>query len=73
MSDALRCHLLIGPPDSGKTTLAAVLAHRLTQLGQPNEVLSTDGIREELYGDATIQGFWPAGLTESCLIPSLQR
>ncbi|MCP9883625.1 AAA family ATPase [Synechococcus sp. ATX 2A4] len=60
MADLLRCHLLIGPPGSGKTTLAAVLAQRFALRGQVVEVLSTDGIREELYGDATIQGFWPA-------------
>lgn len=51
----LRCHLLIGPPASGKTTLAAVLAELVG-----GQVLSTDGIRAELYGDAAIQGAWPA-------------
>ena len=50
---ALRCHLLIGPPASGKTTIAALLAPLLNA-----ELFSTDRIREELYGDAMIQGHW---------------
>jgi len=54
MSTTLRCHLLIGPPASGKTTIANLLAAELHA-----EVLSTDLIREELYGDPLIQGHWP--------------
>jgi predicted kinase len=50
---ALRCHLLIGPPASGKTTIAAQLAPLLEA-----ELFSTDRIREELYGDPMIQGNW---------------
>ena len=38
----LRCHLLIGPPASGKTTLATVLAELVV-----GQVLSTDAIRAE--------------------------
>ncbi len=53
MAAALRCHLLIGPPASGKTTIAALLAPLLDA-----EVFSTDRIREELYGDPMIQGHW---------------
>ena len=49
----LRCHLLIGPPASGKTTLATVLAELVG-----GQVLSTDAIRAELFGDAGIQGPW---------------
>jgi predicted kinase len=49
----LRCHLLIGPPASGKSTLAEVLAERTGAI-----VLSTDAIRAELYGDAAVQGPW---------------
>jgi predicted kinase len=53
MAAALRCHLLIGPPASGKTTIAALLAPLLGA-----ELFSTDRIREELYGDPMIQGHW---------------
>jgi predicted kinase len=53
MPDVLRCHLLIGPPASGKTTLAGVLAHLTGAV-----VLSTDVLRRELFGDAAVQGPW---------------
>ena len=49
----LRCHLLIGPPASGKTTLAGVLAGLTGAV-----VLSTDVVRGELFGDAAVQGPW---------------
>ena len=49
----LRCHLLIGPPASGKTTLAGELA-KLTNA----VVISTDEVRIELFGDDTVQGPW---------------
>ena len=58
-SAPLRCHLLIGPPGSGKTTLAQQLAPLLQgETGEPGLVLSTDAIREELFGDAAVQGPW---------------
>jgi predicted kinase len=40
-SAPLRCHLLIGPPASGKTTLAGVLAQLTGAV-----VLSTDVVRQ---------------------------
>ena len=53
MAAALRCHLFIGPPASGKTTIAALLAPMLNA-----DIFSTDRIREELYGDPMTQGHW---------------
>ena len=54
-----RCHLLIGPPASGKTTLAHALAPLLTDPGEPPAlILSTDAIRAEVFGDAAVQGPW---------------
>ena len=46
-------HLLIGPPGSGKSSLAAILAPLL-----PARVISSDALREELWGDAKVQGPW---------------
>ena len=55
----LRCHLLIGPPASGKSTLARTLAPLLTAAGEsPALVLSTDAIRAEVFDDAAVQGPW---------------
>lgn len=55
----LRCHLLIGPPSSGKSTLAAAMAPLLTgPEAPPAVVLSTDAIREEIHGDSAVQGDW---------------
>ncbi|TVS07460.1 MAG: hypothetical protein EA413_01105 [Cyanobium sp. PLM2.Bin73] len=71
----LRCHLLIGQPASGKTTLAHTLRPLLSGPGEPPAVvLSTDAIRAEVFGDAAQQasgcgsgdgepaaGGWPPG------------
>ena len=46
-------HLLIGPPSSGKTTFAKLLSPIINA-----EVISTDSIREEIYGNSKTQGEW---------------
>ncbi len=59
VSTPLRCHLLIGQPASGKTTLAKALAPLLSGPDEPPAlVLSTDLIRAEVFGDAAVQGPW---------------
>ncbi|WP_330203587.1 AAA family ATPase [Cyanobacterium sp. DS4] len=47
------CHFLIGVPASGKSTFAQLLA----QTGN-YQIISTDTIRKELYGDEIVQGNW---------------
>ncbi|MEH2393496.1 MAG: ATP-binding protein [Nostoc sp.] len=47
------CHFLIGVPGSGKSTFACELA----KLGN-YRIVSTDAIRQQLYGDASVQGEW---------------
>ncbi|WP_199246200.1 ATP-binding protein [[Phormidium] sp. ETS-05] len=49
----LICHFLIGPPGSGKSTFAA----SLMQLDK-YKIISSDSIREQLYGKEIIQGNW---------------
>ena len=59
--EPLRCHVMVGPPASGKTTTALALAPLLRgPEGQPPVVLSTDAIRAEIFGDASVQGPWSA-------------
>lgn len=53
------CHILIGVPASGKSTLAQSLAH----YGY-GRLVSTDRIRHQLYGDEQIQGNWSVIETE---------
>ena len=54
MSASLVCHVLIGPPGSGKSTFANLL----TQLDPTALIVSTDQIRRKLFGDETLQGDW---------------
>lgn len=49
------CHMLIGPPGSGKSTLA----QQMQQIFEPSCIVSTDRIRQDLYGDEATQGPWP--------------
>ncbi|NET02123.1 MAG: WYL domain-containing protein [Sphaerospermopsis sp. SIO1G1] len=46
-------HFLIGTPGSGKSTFAKLLSKL-----ENCDIISTDEIRQELYGDAAIQGDW---------------
>lgn len=48
------CHILIGCPSSGKSTLAEAM----TQFDPNYRIVSTDQIRKKLFGDETIQGNW---------------
>jgi predicted kinase len=51
------CYILIGLPGSGKSTLA----RRILDYNQSYYVIvSTDQIREKLYGESSIQGYWPS-------------
>ena len=52
--DKRLCHFLIGLPGAGKSTFAQIL----TQLNPHSVWICPDRIREQLYGDASIQGPW---------------
>lgn len=52
-SRAIAIIVMIGLPGSGKSTLAAQLARE-----EPQQIISTDAIREKLFGDESIQGDW---------------
>lgn len=47
-------HFLIGPPSSGKSTLA----NQLIKLQPTAKIISTDAIRALIFGDESIQGDW---------------
>lgn len=47
------CHFLIGVPGAGKSTFAQFIS----QTGN-YQIISTDTIRQQLYGDEIIQGNW---------------
>ncbi|MGF1600695.1 MAG: AAA family ATPase [Thermosynechococcaceae cyanobacterium] len=52
----LLCHFLIGIPGSGKSTFARQLVEQDTRTVH----ISTDLIRDQLYGDPVVQGDWSA-------------
>lgn len=54
------CHILIGCPSSGKSTLAA----EIVKSDNNYRIVSTDTIRKQLFGDETIQGNWQQVETE---------
>ena len=54
MKKLLINHILIGSPACGKSTLASAWVARSPQLVW----ICTDRIREELFGDAAVQGHW---------------
>lgn len=54
MPDHLLCHMLIGPPGSGKS----ILAQQMQTLIPHSQIISTDRIRQDLYGDPSHQGNW---------------
>lgn len=54
MNTPLTCHFLIDSPGSGKSTLAA----QMSQIISGSQIISTDQIRAQLYGDAATQGNW---------------
>jgi predicted kinase len=53
MENDLTAYILVGAPGSGKSVYAAKLAEKENAV-----VISGDEIRQELYGDAAIQGDW---------------
>jgi predicted kinase len=66
MSSPIICHMLIAPPGAGKSTLAQQWMEYF-----PGTVwVSTDQVREELYGDAAIQGNWSE--IERCVVQKIQ-
>ncbi|MFP4135199.1 MAG: AAA family ATPase, partial [Halothece sp.] len=55
MESPLIHHFLIGLPGSGKSTFAKEV---LARIYDDSIIISSDRAREELYGEATIQGNW---------------
>ncbi len=54
------CHILIGCPGSGKSTLAT----QMLKSDSNYRIVSTDNIRQQLFGDETFQGNWEQIETE---------
>ncbi|HEY9828393.1 MAG TPA: ATP-binding protein [Stenomitos sp.] len=60
MSKPLPCFILIGLPGSGKSTLASQIINQNPHY----KLISSDYIRQTLYGHYSIQGQWPQIETE---------
>ena len=50
------CYIIVGVPGSGKSTLA----EQMVKYNPSYQIVSTDRIRAQLYGDEAIQGNWQA-------------
>ncbi|MGI0481701.1 AAA family ATPase [Geminocystis sp. CENA526] len=57
---SITSHILIGCPSSGKSTLA----NHIIQQDSNYQIVSTDNIRKQLFGDEKIQGDWQLIETE---------
>lgn len=57
---ALNCHILIGCPSSGKSYFASYIIEKDANY----QIVSTDKIREKLFGNENIQGDWQLIETE---------
>lgn len=66
MTQPILCHLLVGLPGSGKSTFAKQLNQQIPD----SVIISTDTIRERLYGDEKIQGNW--GQIEQVVIEQIR-
>lgn len=48
-----KAYVMVGAPGAGKSTYSTAIA-----VSQPCVIVGGDSVREELYGDANIQGNW---------------
>ena len=62
--------LTVGIPGSGKSTWVRALAAQKAAEKEHYQIISTDGIRAQLYGDEAVQGEWLE--VRSILIDSLK-
>jgi predicted kinase len=67
MTAPLICYILIGPPGSGKTTLAA----KIRQQNPQYQIISTDQIRTQLLGNPANQENWP--IIEAEVLSQIQQ
>ena len=65
MTNPLLCHLLVGLPGCGKSTFALQLQQQIPD----SVIISTDEIRQKLFGNEATQGEW--NLVEKEVISSV--